>query len=95
MPPEVTERVIRGADAELRACYNDGLTRDPSLGGKVTMRFVIGEDGSVNQLRTVCTSLPDPAVVSCMAERFAKFQFPKQPGGRLTVVYPIVFAPGD
>jgi hypothetical protein len=95
LPPEVTERVIRGADQDLRACYNEGLTRNAYLGGKVTMRFVVDEDGNVGDLRTVCTSLPDAKVVSCMAERFAKFQFAKRPGSRLTVVFPITFDPGD
>jgi hypothetical protein len=94
VPPDVTERVIRGADEDLRACYNEGLTRDPNLGGRMTMRFVIAEDGRVRDLRTVCTSLPDPVVVRCMAERFAKFQFSKRPAA-LSIVYPIVFSPGD
>jgi hypothetical protein len=95
VPTEVTQRVIRGADEDLRACYNEGLTRNTDLGGRVTFRFVIAEDGSVRHLRTVCTSLPDPIVVRCMAERFANFHFAKPPGGALSIVYPILFSPGD
>jgi hypothetical protein len=95
VPPEVTERVIRGADEELRACYDEGLRKDADLGGKVTMRFTINEDGSVGDVRPVCTSLPDPEVVSCMVNRFGQLRFPKPSGGRLTVFYPIMFTPGN
>lgn len=38
---------------------------------------------------------PDAEVVRCVAERFAKLAFPKPEGGIVTVVYPIVFAPGE
>lgn len=38
---------------------------------------------------------PDAKVVECVAARFAALSFPKPEGGIVTVVYPIVFAPGD
>jgi hypothetical protein len=90
--PQIFERVVRGADEELRGCYEEGLRRSLDLGGKVTMQFTIDPSGAVQDLRPVCTSLPDANVVSCMAARFRTFRFPK-PAAALTVVYPIVFTP--
>ena len=90
--PDVSARVVRGADEELRACYEEGLRRNLDLGGKVTMRFTIDAGGAVQDLRPVCTSLTDANVVSCMAARFSAFRFPK-PVVALTVIYPIVFTP--
>jgi hypothetical protein len=95
VPAEVMERVIRAADKELRACYDEGLAKDASLGGKITFSFLIAEDRNVRDLRTVCTSLPDAEVVSCMAARFSQLQFPRWRSGRLTVVFPILFSPSD
>jgi hypothetical protein len=93
IPPAVVARVIRGADEELRACYEEGLRKNALLGGKITLQFVIAQDGEVSEVRPVCTSLPDPAVVTCMVERFAKFRFPKSSEGRVHVIYPLMFTP--
>jgi hypothetical protein len=38
---------------------------------------------------------PDPAVVACVVARFKALTFPEPEGGIVTVVYPIIFAPGD
>jgi hypothetical protein len=89
---EISARVVRGADEELRGCYDDGLRRNLDLGGKVTLQFTIDAEGAVLDLRPVCTSLPDAEVVNCMASRFRAFRFPK-PTAPLSVIYPIVFTP--
>lgn len=38
---------------------------------------------------------PDKVVEGCVVSKFAALTFPKPEGGIVTVVYPIVFAPGD
>jgi hypothetical protein len=96
LAPEIVQRVIRAAYGRMRACYEDGLKRSPNLGGRVTVRFVIDTDGSVRDAAPICTSLADPAAVGCVVERYGQLKFPKPSGdGIVTVVYPIMFTPGD
>lgn len=38
---------------------------------------------------------PDATVVACVVGRFAALTFPEPQGGVVTVVYPIIFSPGD
>jgi len=40
-----------GSLGPARRCYAEGLARNPNLEGRVSVRFVIGRDGSVRKLR--------------------------------------------
>ena len=95
LPPEVIQRIIRGRYANFRSCYDQGLGRDPNLIGRVTVRFVIGRDGTITSIEPVCTSMPDREVVRCVTEEYKPLTFPQPEGGIVTVVYPIMFSPGD
>jgi hypothetical protein len=94
LPPDVIQNRVRAAYPELRACYEKGLTRDPMLKGKVTMRFVIQRDGSVTSVELAGNTLPDCEAVACMKNVFGQLHFPQPEGGVITVVYPIAFSPG-
>jgi hypothetical protein len=39
--------------------------------------------------------LSDPTVVGCIKTGFSELVFPKPEGAIVTVVYPIIFTPGD
>jgi len=95
LPPEVIQRIVRGRYANFRSCYEQGLGRDPNLIGRVTVRFVIGRDGTVASIEPVCTSMPDREVVRCITEEYKPLTFPQPEGGIVTVVYPIMFSPAD
>jgi hypothetical protein len=41
------------------------------------------------------SDLPDPHVVQCVAQAYYGLSFPQPEGGIATMVYPIVFSPGD
>ena len=41
------------------------------------------------------TTLPDPQTVDCVVDVFRTLEFPKPEGGIVTVVYPLIFSPGD
>ena len=72
------------------------LTMNPSLAGRVSVRFVIGRDGGVMSAANGGSDLPDPAVVACVVGSFRGLQFPQtEEGGTATVVYPIAFAPSQ
>jgi hypothetical protein len=93
LPPETIRRIVHLNFGRIRRCYEDGLRRNPSLEGRVTVRFVIGRDGSVSNVADGGSSLPDKAVVDCVVRVFYGFSYPQPEGGIVTVTYPIVFSP--
>lgn len=96
LPPEVIQRIVRQNFGRLRTCYEKGLLKDPNLAGRVAIRFVIETDGSVSSSsREASTDLSDDSVVACTAKAFGALSFPAPEGGKVVVVYPISFSPGD
>jgi hypothetical protein len=94
LPPEVIQRIVRQSHGRFRLCYENGLGRNPALEGRIVVRFVIERDGSVSNVKTAGSDLPDPQVVACVARVFEGMSFPQPEGGIVTVSYPLVFSPG-
>jgi pSer/pThr/pTyr-binding forkhead associated (FHA) protein len=94
LPPEVIQRIVRQNFGRFRMCYEQGLARNPNLEGRVAARFVIGRDGAVSNVSNGGSDLPDSGVVSCVLSAFYGLSFPQPEGGIVTVVYPIMLAPG-
>lgn len=94
LPPEIIQRVVRQNYGRFRLCYENGLRGNPTLQGRVSVRFVIGRDGSVSQVGNGGSDLSDPAVTACVTSAFRGLSFPAPQDGIVTVVYPIVFTPG-
>ncbi len=95
LPPEVIQRVVRQNFGRFRLCYENGLRTQPSLTGRVAVRFVIGRDGSVSQAANGGSDMPDSNVVSCVTRAFYGLSFPAPDAGIVTVTYPIMFSPGS
>lgn len=95
LPPEVIQRIVRQNFGRLRLCYEHGLGRNPELSGKVTSRFVIAKDGSVESVSDGGSDLADSGVVSCVLSSFNGLSFPQPEGGAVTVTYPVHFEPGS
>ncbi len=94
IPPEVIQRIVRQSFGRLRLCYENGRRKDPTLTGRVVVRFVIDPNGDVAQAnKTTGTTLPDPDVVRCVVRSFDTLSFPQPSAGSVDVVYPIDFAP--
>lgn len=92
---EVIRRVIRRHAAEARHCFETGLQRDPSLGGRVQARFVIGSDGAVTSAEVGDSTLEDAEVEGCLLDAIRRWRFPSpEGGGSVTVNYPFVFSTG-
>ena len=92
LPPEVIQRIVRQNFGRFRACYQDGLKRNPGLAGRVATSFVIGLDGAVMSAVDGGSDLPDAEVKGCVHRAFRGVSFPQPEGGLVTVVYPIVFS---
>jgi hypothetical protein len=90
---EVIRRVVRLNDGRYRACYETGLRTNPSLQGRVTVKFVIDRTGAVGLAADGGSDIPDAAVRRCVVSSFLSLSFPSPDSAAVTVVYPIVFSP--
>ncbi len=87
--------VIKRNMAAIRYCYQKELTKEPTIGGKITVKFVIAKDGTVSSAQTYSTTINSDVVESCIDSRFMRFQFPEPKGGGIVIVkYPFIFSPG-
>ncbi len=94
LPPEVIQRIVRQNYGRFRFCYEKGLAGNPSLAGRVGVRFVIGRDGAVSNVSESGSDLQNSTVSSCVIQSFYGLSFPAPEGGIVTVSYPIQFQPG-
>ncbi len=95
LPRHLIDEVVKSRMQQIRYCYSRQLTRDPSLSGKLVVKFTIARDGTVSSAGIKSSTLADPAVGECVTSRFYRMQFPEPRGGGIVVVsYPFLFAPG-
>jgi hypothetical protein len=95
LPPEVIQRIVRQNFGRFRLCYENGLRNSPNLQGRVTVKFVIDRSGAVAMTADAGSDIPDSSVTQCVVRGFGNLSFPQPEGGVVTVVYPIMFNPGD
>ena len=89
------DAVIKRNMNQIRYCYQRELTKNPSLGGKIVVKFTIAKDGSVSKASIKSSSMGNSQVENCIAGRFMQFKFPEPKGGGIVIVsYPFIFAPG-
>lgn len=95
LPPEVIQRIVRQNFGRFRLCYENGMRNNPTLSGRVSVKFVIDRSGAVSTASDGGSELPDQGVISCVVRGFGNLSFPQPEGGIVTVVYPIIFSPGE
>ena len=87
--PEAIEAVVLGNLSAISSCYQVAPRKNGPIAGQVTVRFVIGEDGSTRSAADEGSTLPDRSVVECVVGVFRKLRYPASRDGNVTVVYPI------
>lgn len=87
---EVIRRVIRMHMNEVRFCYEKGLAKNPALEGRIAVAFRIGTSGAVESSVVRDSTLKNPEVEACIADRVRRWQFPQPKGGPVGVTYPFV-----
>jgi hypothetical protein len=95
LDPATIQEIVRSHFDRFRSCYEDGLRRDPNLSGRISTKFVVNLDGSVDCASSADMTFADADVVACVVDGFSTLHFPPPKGGICTVVYPIQFYPGD
>lgn len=61
----------------------------------MTVKFLIDRSGAVSMAADGGSDLPDQSVVQCVVRSFGNLSFPQPDNGVVTVVYPIMFSPGE
>ena len=74
---------------QIKYCYSRELTKNPSLEGKIVVKFTIAGDGSVSQASIESSTMTSKAVESCITGRF---KFPEPKDGIVIVSYPFEFS---
>ncbi len=91
MDRELVRRVIHEHRAQLRFCYESELSSHPGMTGRISVKFTIAADGSVQRASVDSSTLNDRSVESCITTRVAEWLFPKPKGGGIVVVnYPFI-----
>lgn len=89
------DAVIKRHLNQFRYCYQRELTKDPSIGGKVSVKFTITKTGEVSASQTKASSMGNKAVEGCLNTTMMRLRFPEPTGGGIVIVsYPFLFSPG-
>jgi len=80
--------------AQVRACYERairGLAGEPPA-GRVSVLFVLSDDGHVQSAAVFEDSLGLPVLGACLSQRLTEWRFPRPVGPLRTFRFPFVFA---
>ncbi len=89
---DVIAEYIRNQIGHILACYDRRLAAKKDLGGKVSVKFTIGAQGSVETQNITESTMRDATVEGCILNRVAKWTFPAPNGGtKVIVTYPFLF----
>jgi TonB family protein len=84
--------VINRNMGQFRFCYEQGLQGEPSLAGRVAIRFTIGGNGTVRTAGVENSTLNSSMVEQCVVNRMRSLKFPlPQNGVDVKVSYPFMF----
>jgi TonB family protein len=84
---------VRARMGLIKACYENALKRNPTLKGKISIRFTILETGGLTDISTAQNSLGSAEVAACIMNTMRAWRTQFRPSGPVTVEYPFVFQP--
>jgi len=94
MSKAIVRRIIRRHINEVKACYEQELSRQPDLAGKIDVQFTIAASGEVVASQLARSTMGNARVESCTVEAVRRWQFAKPLGGGVIVItYPFVLTP--
>ncbi len=88
---DIINSVVASHKASIRMSYEKYLKRDPSLSGKITVRFTITASGSVSMVKVIENTTGSTELESEIIRKIKMWQFESIPDGDVTVSYPFVF----
>ncbi len=78
----------------IKVCYEKQLNKDPSLKGKVVIKFKIGPAGRVTSIKVVKNTTGSAAVGTCIANKVKSWKFPQPEGGSVTFQNQFILSSG-
>jgi hypothetical protein len=87
-------REIRGRRKAIAACYERALKAQPTLAGKLVVRFSLAAAGTVTAVEIDDDTLGAPAVAACIQGVVLHWRFPALAEGAAELSFPFVFQPG-
>jgi outer membrane biosynthesis protein TonB len=86
---------VRARMGLIKSCYENALKRNPSLKGRLVIRFTILQTGGVTDVVATQNTLSAPEVASCIMSTMRSWRTQFRPSGPVTVEYPFLFTPSS
>ena len=91
---EIIRRIVRRHVNEVRYCYEQALTKQPKLDGRLVTQFTISGTGVVTSSVIASSTLHSVTVESCIVNAIKRWEFPAPTGHGIAIVsYPFTFTP--
>jgi hypothetical protein len=85
---------MTSAQQPIAACYHAGLKTNRKLGGTMVVAFAAAPDtGQFQDIQVTRDELGDPGVRQCVIDAVGKLKLARPQATRLSISYPIHFAP--
>lgn len=84
--------IVSSHKSSIRMTYEKFLKRDPTLSGKVTVRFTITASGSVTNIQIIENTTGNSEFEEEILRKLRMWKFDPIPEGEVTVSYPFVFS---
>ncbi len=88
LDPSAVRRVVRANLGQVRHCYERALALNPSAEGTVTLRWVVGVEGSVVTARAEGNDTGVDSLGDCVADAVRRWRFPATGDTVVGVTYP-------
>jgi hypothetical protein len=93
--PAAIAREIRTRRKAIAACYERALKAQPTLAGKLVVRFSLAAAGTVTAVEIDDDTLGAPEVGACIRAVVLRWRFPALAEGAAELSFPFVFQPGS
>jgi len=92
---DITARMT-SVQQPLAACYHAGLATNRKLAGMMVVSFVAApQTGQFQEITVTHDELGDPDVRKCVLDEIGKLKLEKPQSARVSISYPIHFAPNQ
>ena len=92
LDPSIVAKEVRGRMAAIKGCYERSLKRNPSLSGKIVVRWTITAAGTVQGVEIDSDTIGDSEIVSCIKALIGRWRFAAPSGGSVEVSFPFLFS---
>ncbi len=82
---------INRAMPRIQRCYEQALTRNAGLSGRITFTWTVQPSGRAGDVRQSGSTFSDAQASNCMATVLRGIQFPRPAGGAVSITYPFIF----